>query len=335
MGSERRDMPSLLCLGAGNRTGHVEMLKRHFWVVTADSDPLVAAALVSDACLSVPDYNSVEFSDRIVKVVRENGIKVVVPASHEVLAGLDRARDELEAGGARVFAPGPDAIQIAGDRAKLFCFMADNGIPTVPLLDSDDDMPFPVAIEPVGGSEWREDLVAKSESELDFYFRYFDEAVIHPVVRGEEYVIEVVSDFDGHVLSAVPMRCIERHGRQLISAVTAKDTTLIDYSVEIVSLLGSVGCVSIRALRDGRRVYFTGIDCCFGEGATLSRRAGADPVAMLAAAVAGERVEYDESWRDGLMMSRGSRDYYVDFNEVAMAVANAEAQEAVPAGAGP
>ena len=69
-----------------------------------------------------------------------------------------------------------------------------------------------------------------------------------------------------------------------------------------------------------------------GSGATLGNRAGASPARMLAGALAGRRMRYDEDWSDGLVMTRAFRDFYFELDETSGAAIEANMAVNAPVG---
>ena len=334
MSRPKRSEPAILFLGAGPLASHLELFRRYFRVYAADSDPLAASARVSDGIFVVPPFDDADFGPMLEGIIRKHGIHVVMPASHASLAALDGQRERVVAAGALPVICDSRTLRIAADKAQTFCFFISNDIPTLPLFAPDAEIPFPVCVRSADANGSERAFLARNRREMNFFCRTVPNAIIQRATEGEEYTIEVFADLDGRVLSAVPCRCIETRDGEVVKAVTVKDRSLIDHAVEIASTLGIVGPICIRAFREGTQAYFADIRCRFGSTATLASRAGADIARMLAAAVSGQHLDYDEDWQDGLLMVRAYRDFYLGIEELAQTAGIAGADEfPLPAGA--
>ncbi len=331
MSRSKRHKPTLMCLAAGGRAAHIEMFTRCFRVLTADADPLEPGMQVSEGGIITPPFDDAEFGAVLAASIREHAVDVVMPGSYEAMLALDRERGRVETAGAVPLVAGSRAVAVSRDRAHMFCFFISNNIPTLRLFDPEGKISFPVYLKPADSSSSLA-FLARNRAEMDFYCCHVRDAVIQQAVEGEDYSIEVFSDLDAHVLSAVPMRCLEmRHG-ELFKAVTAKNRAMIDYAVQAASSLGSIGPMSLKAVRCDGEIYLTEISCLLGSGATLSNRAGASPARMLAGALAGRRMRYDEDWSDGLVMTRAFRDFYFELDETSGAAIEANMAVNTPVG---
>lgn len=83
-----------------------------------------------------------------------------------------------------------------------------------------------------------------------------------------------------------------------------KDREIISAAAHLLSKLRPFGQTTIQCIRNGRGVFFFEINARFGGGAPMSITAGANSILSLIKLKRGERLSYNEDWRDAVTFAR-------------------------------
>jgi carbamoyl-phosphate synthase large subunit len=275
--------------------------------VATDINPLAPALYHADRYELVLRVGDPVYFAELVGLVAEHDVSLVVPLTDLDQAILSRSRDEL---GAAVLLPPPEVVAQMGDKYLAHETFERIGIPSPPSWLPENlpqDLGFPVVVKAREGFGSRHIYRANDREELDFHLAHTPvPSFIQAWCLGEEFSIDVFSDFEGRCLNAIPRTMIESKGGESIKGVTIKDWELIDHGRRVAEALPIWGPANIQCFRepDGS-LLVTDVNPRFGGAFPLPLAAGSRYPELALALAGGERPEPAVGeFREGVVMTR-------------------------------
>jgi carbamoyl-phosphate synthase large subunit len=300
---------SVLFTCAGQRVDIVSAFRRAgAHTVAVDADPLAPALYHAHERAIVPRVDGDGYLPALRQLVREHGVRLVIP-----LADLDHlllAERRTELDGALVLLPAPEVVRRTEDKHEAHLFFEQHGIPSPASWLPDElpgDLPYPVLVKPRRGFGSRHIYRAEDGEELDFYLRKTPaDSFVQQVCAGEEFSIDVFCDFEGRCLGAIPRTMIESKGGESIKGMSIKDDALIDFGRQVAETLPIWGPANIQCFRVAPdRHEVTDVNPRFGGGFPLPLAAGGRYPELALALARGERPEPRlGDFREGVTMTR-------------------------------
>ena len=282
-------------------------------VLGVDCSGTAPGAYLVDQFFEVPRCDSSEFLPSLLKICKENRVKLVIPTIDTELAFYADHRKDFADIGTTVAVSSPETVEICADKVTTHRWLVENGLPTVrqttpeSVLHNGLGWTFPLVVKPRRGSAsigcakvpTREVLHALSQERTDLLVQEF--------ALGYEHTVNVLVDQRGKCLCAVPHVRLEVRAGEVSKGTTAKHKGLMDLTTQIAELLpGSYGPLNIQCfLGPTGTLQVTEINARFGGGYPLAHRAGADfPKWMLEELLQLSSSASANQWEDGLTMLR-------------------------------
>lgn len=308
---------NVLILSAGRRVELVNCFKAardrlHFQgkVFAADMSDTAPALYFADGKFSLPRIGTDGYIDELIKLCNDNDVSLVVPTIDTELEILAENREHIErATGARVLVSDVESVSACCDKKKTAEHFAANGF-GCPRVLSDADIKekrytFPLFIKPENGSSSINAFKVKNEKELAFFREYIDAPIVSEFVDGAEYTVDCLLDFDGNPITVVPRVRLATRSGEILKGRIDKNRAVIDDVKRLLGTFGFIGQITVQCFvcADGTIKYIE-INPRFGGGAPMSIAAGADSCENLYRLLAGEKLEYNEDYEDGVTVSR-------------------------------
>ena len=261
--------------------------------VAVDVNPLAPALYHADRYELVVRVDDPGYVSQVAELVSEHGIDLVVPLTDLDQLTLAGARDEL--GAALLLSPS-DVAERMGDKYLAHETFEALGIPSPPSWLPEKlpaHLDFPVLVKAREGFGSRHIYRAQDREELDFHLaRTPLPSFVQAHCRGEEFSVDVFSDFEGRCLNAIPRTMIESKGGESIKGMTIKDWDLIEHGRRIAEALPIWGPANIQCFRepDGT-LLVTDVNPRFGGAFPLPLAAGSRYPELALALANGERPE--------------------------------------------
>jgi carbamoyl-phosphate synthase large subunit len=244
---------------------------------------------------------------QLTELVSEQDIDLVVPLTDLDQLILAGAREEL--GAALLLSP-VDVAERMGDKYLAHETFEALGIPSPPSWLPEKlpaELPFPVLVKAREGFGSRHIYRAHDREELDFHLaRTPVPSFVQAYCRGEEFSVDVFSDFEGRCLNAIPRTMIESKGGESIKGMTIKDWELIEHGRRVAEALPIWGPANIQCFRepDGT-LLVTDVNPRFGGAFPLPLAAGSRYPELALALANGERPEPAVGeFLEGVVMTR-------------------------------
>ena len=131
---------------------------------------------------------------------------------------------------------------------------------------------------------------ASNQDELRFFLRYVNDPVVQRFLRGPEFTLDLLCDFNGTPLSVVPRERVVIRSGVIDRGVTSNDPALIQLALDCARVFTFAGAVNIQCrVVDGVPTVFE-INPRFSGGIPLTIAAGADFPQMLVDLALGRTV---------------------------------------------
>lgn len=281
-------------------------------ILTADLKDNSPTSKISDKHFLVPRVDADHYIETLLTICQEQQISLVIPLIDTELILLAQHKDAFEQMGVTLLISSVEAHEICNDKYLTARFFAENQLNMPNLYNIQEvlasgELKEPLLIKPAKGSSGVGVHIIKGLEELDFHARYLSEPILQELIKGEEYTIDVFTDFEGNVLTAVPRLRIETRAGEVSKGKTVRNQLLIEKATEVVNALpGAFGCITVQCfLTKQGEVKFIEINPRFGGGAPLSLAAGADYAKYLIECLVNVEPSFNiDEWQNHLLMLR-------------------------------
>jgi carbamoyl-phosphate synthase large subunit len=282
-------------------------------VFACDMQKTAPAMFFADKALTVPPISADDYVDAVIGAARDTGADIIIPTIDTELLPLARRREEIiEKTGAVINLSSLRTIEICRSKKNTASFLEENGFLTPKIL-SGHPRP-PVFIKPDSGSSSINAHKAETEAELAFYSQNVPGAIIQEYIQGEEYTVDVFSDFAANPVTAVPRKRLAVRSGEILKGYITKDPEIIGQCVKLVKALALWGHNTIQCMKTEKGLYFIEINPRFGGGAPMSLRAGADSIMNLFRLRCGEPLAYTEDYMSDIFCARFDDSVFFDGN---------------------
>lgn len=278
-------------------------------LVGVDMDELAPALRFVDSMYKVPRLNSEDFIPTIIDICKKEKINLIVPTlDTELLLYAQNKKIIEEKSGAKVMVSDEKVISIIRNKVKTYEFLRENGF-NVPKLITEieiknNDYEFPLFIKPLDGSSSINNFKINNEKELKFFKEYVPNPMIQEFVAGQEYCVDVFSDFEGNAITVVPKARLAHRGGEITKAKVIKDRELIEIGKKIVDILKPVGEINFDCIKTDNGISIIEINGRFAGGSPISFKAGANSPKNLYKYLLGEKLNYNQNYEDGFIALR-------------------------------
>ena len=176
------------------------------------------------------------------------------------------------------------------------------------------DIEFPLFIKPKSGSSSINAFKVNNKKELSIYMDIIQDPIVQEFIEGEEYTVDVFLDFEGNVITIVPRLRIATRGGEISKGKIIKDREIINDIKRLMKVLKPIGHITVQLMKTQRGIEYIEINPRFGGGAPMSIQSGADSCENLYRLMMGEKLEYNENYRENIMFLRFDKSICLDEN---------------------
>ncbi|MGR9048659.1 ATP-grasp domain-containing protein [Halobacillus faecis] len=307
---------NILLLSAGRR---VELVQRFqsaardlnikSKIVTGDCSDTAPAMYFADQMVKLPSIHSEEYITAIINVCIQEDISLVVPTIDSDLLVLSLSKDFIEESTkAKVMVSDHEVVKICRDKMETQRFLAENHF-GVPKYYSEEeiikgDISFPAFIKPRYGSSSVNAFKVCTTNELKLYKDILDDPILQDYIEGEEFTVDVFTDFDGAIITIVPRLRMAIRGGEISKGKIIKDPEIIENIKTLVHVLKPIGHITVQLMKTTDGIKYIEINPRFGGGAPMSILSGADSCTNLFKLLMGQKIEYHENYRENLVYLR-------------------------------
>ena len=281
-------------------------------LIGADSSATSPALHICDKQHVVTPISHPRYRKLMQDIIRQERIDLVVPTIDLDLPLWADLREPLLADGCHVLVSAPKVVELSQDKRKTFRFLRKHGFDTPETVGVRTVLKrrrhhFPYFLKPWDGHASRGNVAVHDLASLRYWAGRIPHCIAQEFVDGEEYTVDVLTDFDMQVRCVVPRLRIQTRCGEVSKARTVKHPGIINLCRELTEQLqAGPGVVTIQCFltKDGK-IKIIEINPRFGGGIPLSIQAGAEISKWILQWCLGQnpRVRLD-GWQDGLIMSR-------------------------------
>ena len=276
-------------------------------VITTDINPLSPALYFGHKHHIVPLTADHSYIPIIESVCDAEEVNLIIPTIDDELPIFGRVLDRFAQLGITIAASSEQTSTTCNDKYATYLFCQKNRIRTPETRLAShvkfSDIQYPVYVKPRFGRGSVNVFAVHNEAQLRLFLDYVPDAIVQDHLPGTEFTVDVLSDFDGRVLSIVPRERLVIRAGVSDKGVTRKHAEVIAFTREIVEKLQIAGPANIQCKWDGGDVSLIEIIARFSGGIPLTIAAGADFPAWLVQLAAGVKLNAQiGKFQDGLVM---------------------------------
>lgn len=278
-------------------------------LIGIDIDELAPALKYVDKSYIVPRLDSIEFMPKIIEICNKENISLIIPTIDTELELYAKNKELIESEtNAKIMVSDIDTISIVRDKIETYKFLKNKGLGVPNLITENDinnkDLKFPLFIKPLDGSSSINAFKVNNMEELLFFRTYITNPIIQEFADGQEYCVDVFSDFESKVISVVPKLRISHRSGEITKSKTVKDREIIELAKKIVEVLKPIGEINFDCIKTNDGIKIIEINGRFAGGAPISFKAGADSPSNLYKILSGECLEYSEEYKEDMIALR-------------------------------
>ncbi len=288
-------------------------------VIAGDCVMTAPATYFADKKVLLPRIHEENYIDEIIRVCKKEDIKLVIPTIDTDLLLLAKEKEKIEAAtGAKVLVSSFKVVSICRDKISTQKFLEENGF-KVPKMYSKSELNagklrYPLFIKPKSGSSSVNVFKVNSFEELRIYRSLIKEPIVQDYIEGDEFSVDVFLDFDSILITAVPRLRIATRGGEISKGKIVKDIEIINDIKRLVAVLKPIGHITVQLKKTKKGIEYIEINPRFGGGAPMSIQSGADSCENLYRLLMGEKLEYNEDYRENISFFRFDNSIAIDEN---------------------
>jgi carbamoyl-phosphate synthase large subunit len=232
---------------------------------------------------------------------------------------LSEERERIESeSGTVVLISSTEVVSICRDKINTQKFLEENGFKIPKMYSGEEldsgELEFPLFIKPKSGSSSINTFKVNNLEELATYRSLIKEPIVQDFMEGKEFTVDVFLDFSGNLITVVPRLRMATRSGEISKGKIIKDREIIEDIKRLIEVLKPIGHITIQLMKTNKGIEYIEINPRFGGGAPMSIQSGADSCENLYRLIMGERLEYNENYRDNIMFFRFDNSICVDEN---------------------
>jgi carbamoyl-phosphate synthase large subunit len=288
------------------------------YVVTTDPNPESAGRYFSNAFYTIPMAKDPQFLPVLTDIIQKERIQLLVPIVDYEFDKIGASKEKFASMGCITAISSSESIAMANEKEKTYKFFKGIGIDT-PMTWMPNELPdpktlsYPVFIKPRTGRASLDVYKINNADELKYYMGLVEDPIFQEYVKGKEYTIDVLSDFNCNVIGVVPRQRVETKVGISYKGRTVDDPIMIEKAKYIAEKLKNVGHCNMQLfVDDNKRYCFFEINPRYSGTLTLTIAAGLNSPYLLSKLALGDKVEpMIGKYEKNLLMLRYWEEVYV------------------------
>lgn len=288
--------------------------------VDTHSESEVAGACFCDRFYRIPRADAPGYIETLLDICKSEEVRILWPIVDLELEYVSQEAERFRHEGIAVWVSNHETIMICNDKWRTFQFFRRHGIPTAMswtksgALEQADRLPFPLVVKPVKGVSSKDVFRVGCLDELEYAFRRVEEPIVQEMLKGQEYTIDVLCDYTGRALAAVPRIRLETRSGISYRGKTVRDEELIEAGMRIAGTLGIAGHCNIQCFKEGdSAARFLEINPRFSGSLPLTIRAGLNSPLLTVLLSLGRQIpESMLQFQENVVMLRYWEEHFVE-----------------------
>ena len=289
-----------------------QQLKINCTIIGTDVTDLSAALQCCDVKKIVAPIDSPKYRQQLFALIKEHNVDLLIPTVDLDLPLWSKYRDKLLQLNCTPLISSEKVIATCLDKRKTYKALLKLGLDAPDTFTPKNVLAskvkqYPYILKPWDGHASRAIHIANNKRELEFFSKYIPHCMVQTLVRGEEFTVDVLVDFDMNIRSVVPRKRIQVRGGEVSKGITVKHQEIIKQSTYLVNKLGAgPGVITLQCfLTDQNEIKFIEINPRFGGGILLSIEAGANFPKWIIQLLMNKKPRIaEDAWKENLTMLR-------------------------------
>ena len=281
------DIFNVLIPGAGGPAGinTIKSLRMSSFkgnIISTDSNSLSAGFFLSDFYYLIPPYDDKFFIEKLLKIIKEQNIKVLMPSSGFDIYGYSNNYDLIVEYGAIPIVSRRKVLEICRDKLLSYKFLS-NKFPFAFTCEYHEKIDtFPLIAKPRFGKGSNNIIKIENKLDLKYVLGKFKNMIFQEYLPGTEYTVDVLSDLTEKPIMAIPRIRIDTKAGISVKGKIKRDLMIENLCKKTAETLGIKGpcCIQLKESENGE-LKIIEINPRFGGGTIFTTLAGANFPAML------------------------------------------------------
>ncbi|WP_282140954.1 ATP-grasp domain-containing protein [Cytobacillus oceanisediminis] len=317
---------NVLILSAGRRVELVQCFQKAAEkldiksnIVAGDCSDTAPALYFADRTYKLPRILEPNYIDVIIDACNQENISLVVPTIDTDLLLLAENKSFIEEKtNAKVLISDYKVVEICRDKINTQRYLEEIGF-GIPKMYTEEEvrtgtLKFPLFIKPKSGSSSINTFKVNNNSDLKTYMDIVKDPIIQDYMEGEEFTVDVFLDFESKIISIVPRLRIATRSGEISKGKIIRDKEIIDNVTKLMKVLKPIGHITVQLMKTKKGIEYIEVNPRFGGGAPMSIMSGADSCENLFRLLMGEKLEYNENYKDNLTFLRFDSSICIDEN---------------------
>ncbi len=264
-------------------------------IIGVDSNPESAGHYWCDEFAVAPRFDAPDYLETMLDLCDTYEADLFIPIVDLELQKVAANRHRFEALGCQVAVAGPEVVAACVSKIDTYEMFRRHGLPTPVTARASDATvqtwdAFPAIVKPNVGSGARGVQRVDTRQQLMVARLLARDPIVQGFVQGDEYTIDVLCDFSGRVLAAVPRLRIETRGGVCTKARTVNDPQLIRLATCVAESFELRGPACIQGIRTPDGFFLIEINPRFAGSLVMTLASGVNTPAMLVDCALGRCV---------------------------------------------
>lgn len=317
---------NILILSAGRRVELVQSFQKaakklnlNSKIVAGDCSSSAPALYFADRTCLLPRITEPDYINSIIEACNEENIALIVPTIDTDLLLLSENKKTIEEKTkAKVLISDLDVIKICRNKINTQEFLEKNGF-RIPKMYTEEELTnenikYPLFIKPKSGSSSVNTYKVNNSNELKSYKSLIHDPIIQDFMVGDEFTVDVFLDFESNIITIVPRLRIATRSGEISKGKIIKDKEIINDVTQLMKKLKPIGHITVQLMKSKKGIEYIEVNPRFGGGAPMSIQSGADSCENLFKLLLGQKLLYNENYKDNLTFLRFDSSICLDEN---------------------
>lgn len=305
---------NILITSIGKRVQLIKHLKENFKIIGVDACSENAAKEFVSIFRVISKINDEErYINDLITICKKEKVTAIIPLYEEEFPILIENKNKFEDMDVTLILSDEEIINICKSKTMTFNYFKDRNL-KVPyiyksseideIIENKDKSKMPLIIKPDCGMGSNDVFKVKNINELEFFRKYVKNSIVQQFIKGDEYTVDVLTDFEGNPIYIIPRLRIDVRAGEVIKSKTVNNKEIIEETKKVISYLNEKnkicrGPLTIQFIIDEKKIiYLLEINPRFGGGVPLSFKSGADYGKSIFKMLNGEHCNYIENFKE-------------------------------------
>jgi carbamoyl-phosphate synthase large subunit len=264
-------------------------------IVSTDSDPLSAGFFLSDSYYVVPIVSDKSFIDVLIKIIKKNNIKVLMPSSGYDIYQYSINNQLLSEMGVQAVVSRKEVLDVCQDKLLSFKKLSNIFPFAFSTLYFEQIDKFPVIAKPRFGKGSKDIIKIEDLTDLKYVTAKYNNMIFQEYLPGVEYSVDVLSDLNENPLIAIPRIRIQTKAGISVKGKINRNQYIENLCMDLAKHLGIKGpCVIQLKQSESGELKIIEINPRFGGGTFFSTLAGINFPALILDMVCNKEIVLPE-----------------------------------------